>query len=78
MTESRWIWLWWLGQWYLIEPWYRDYYLPLWPGYMAKRAKWGLTGGRGGGIMRSMSAVPAANIREQRAIASVTGAGSRV
>ena len=44
MTESRWIWLWWLGQWYLIEPWYREFYLPLWPGYMAKRAHWGLTG----------------------------------
>ena len=37
MTESRWIWLWWLGQWYLIEPWYREFYLPLWPGYMRGR-----------------------------------------
>ena len=32
MTEARWIW----G--------YREFYLPLWPGYMAKRAYWGLTG----------------------------------
>ena len=32
-----WIWLWWLDQWYHMEPWYRELYLPALPGYMRPR-----------------------------------------
>ena len=79
MTESRWIWLWWLGQWYLIEPEYREFYLPLWPGYMRGRnnPKVVLTfGGKCAIIAGELSADASGQIvRSQSETAPVVGAG---
>lgn len=39
-AKGRWVWLWWINDWYYIQDWYRDFYLPALPaGYRAERAQ---------------------------------------
>lgn len=35
---GKWVYLWWLNDWYYIEDWYKDFYMPVCGGY-AKKAK---------------------------------------